>query len=125
MKRSDSTVSILKIFLSVCLILFGFCLIIEVVTLPHPALWVSAIAMIIGLVMLSPSAPKTQIIGGLSLFGLGAFTALRTLDIITRPWLQYGLGLFLFLLGVALIIYSATGGALHKQKSPTKNKQDI
>jgi membrane-bound ClpP family serine protease len=118
MIHSSSTLDILKIFLGVLLILLGFCLLISVITLPRPDLWVSAIAMIVGLTMLSPSEPKTQIVIGLGFFAVGAFTALRTLDIITRPWLQYGLGGFLFLLGVTLIIHSAIGGAQHKQETP-------
>lgn len=118
MVHSSSTVDILKIFLGVGLILLGFCLFFDIIRLPRPALWISAIAMIAGLTMLDPSAPKPQIISGLGFFGLGTFTALRTLDIITRPWLQYGLGGLLFLLGVAFIIHSATGGARHKQETP-------
>lgn len=117
---SNSTIATVSTLLfSVCLIIGGACLVVDIVSMPLPPLLLSAIAMIIGLTLTWPSEPKTHIVIGLAFFSFGVCTALGTLDIIDRSWLQYGLGVCLFLLGVTLIIYSARGGAQSEYNSPT------
>lgn len=73
--------------------------------------------------MLGPSEPKLQIVFGALLFGSGTFMALRAIDIITRPWIQYGLGSLLIIGGVILITYSVIGGT-PKHKGPGAQKID-
>lgn len=108
---STSTIATVSTLLfSVCLIIGGVSLFIDIVSLPIPPLWLSAIAMIVGLTLIWPSEPKTHIIVGLAFFIFGTSTVLGALDIIDQAWLQYGLGTCLFLLGVLLIIYSVRGG---------------
>jgi hypothetical protein len=110
MDHAKSPVRILVTLLGVCLIIAGCCLLFKVFTLPLPPLWVSAIFMIIGLTLIAPSDPKLQITIGILLLGTGTFAALRTIDIITKPWVQYGLGGFLIFVGVALILNVVMGG---------------
>lgn len=119
MGNASSTVTLLTVVFGLCLVLFGFCLLTALVTIPMPPLWLSVVATIVGLTMIGPSEPKLQIGFGFLFFGLGAFTGLRTLDVITKPWLKYGLGASLLLIGVITIIYSAIGGA-SGPKDPTK-----
>lgn len=120
MGNTSSTVTLFTVVFSLCLVLFGFCLLTKLVTVPLPPLWLSVVATIAGLTMISPSEPKLQISFGFLFFGLGAFTGLRTLDVITEPWLRYGLGASLLLIGVVMIIYSAIGGARSTPQNPTK-----
>lgn len=119
MNSAGSPIRILVALFGVCLVLLGFCLLIRVFTMPLPPLWVSAICMIAGLAMLGPSEPRLQNVFGLVFLGTGTFLAFRSIDIITRPWLQYGLGTVLTLGGVALILISVVGGT-RKQEHPGK-----
>ncbi len=119
MNSASGPIRILVALFGVCLILLGFCLVAELLTIPLPPLWVSAIVMIAGLTMLGPSEPRLQIIFGLLFFGIGTFLSLRSINIITKPWLQYGLGAGLILGGVTMITYSVTGGT-SKQDHPDK-----
>lgn len=120
MGNTSSTVTLLTVVFGLCLVLSGFCLLTKLVSVPLPPLWLSVIAAIAGLTMTGPSEPKLQISFGFLFFGLGAFTGLRTLDVITMPWLQYGLGASFLLIGVVMIIYSAIGGARNTPQNPTK-----
>ena len=123
MNNASNPIRILVALFGMCLVLFGFCLLIKVITLPIPPLWISAILMIIGLTMLGPSEPKLQIIFGVLLFGSGTFMALRAINIITRPWVQYGLGGLLVIGGVILVTYSVMGGT-PKHTGPDTQKID-
>lgn len=110
MSGAASSIQILKALLDVGFIVLGVCLLVQIISIPEPPLWLSTIFAIVGLTILEPSGPKLQISFGFLFLGLGAFTMLRTIDIITEPWLQYGLGSLLILVGVVQIIYSVRGG---------------
>lgn len=112
---STSTIATVSTLLfSVCLVIGGVFLFIDIISLPIPPLWLSAIAMIVGLTLTWPSEPKTYIIVGLAFFISGTNMVLGALEIVDRSWLQYGLGVCLFLLGVLLVIHSVRGGAQSK-----------
>lgn len=118
MRDASSAASLARIIVGILLAALGICLITAFFQLPTPPLWVSAISMIVGLTILYPSAPIMQQLSGIGFFGTGVFIALRTLDIITDTWIQYGLGVFLFLLGVTILFYRAIGGMRTKRQDP-------
>jgi hypothetical protein len=97
MNSAYGPIKILLVLFGVCLILLGFCMLIGAVNAPIPPLWVSAIFMIAGLSMLGPSQPRLQNIFGIVFLASGTFLAFRAINIITTPWLRYGLGVVLVL----------------------------
>lgn len=121
MNDSGSSRKVLKILFSSFVLLFGLLLISNILKLPSVPLWLSAITMIIGLTILSPSLSIWSISLGVILCCFGAFTVLRTIEIITQPWIRYGLGGSLALFGVVQIIYSVKGGTFDKP-DPIKPK---
>lgn len=118
MRDASSAANLARITAGILLAALGICLTVALIQPPVPPLWASAISMIIGLTILYPSAPIMQQLSGVGFFGAGVFVALRTLDIIGRDWIQYGLGVFLFLLGVTILFYRAIGGRRTKHPDP-------
>lgn len=113
-RATTSMTIIITILIEVCIILVGAALITNVLSLYVPPLYLSLLITFCGVLVLCTSW-LSHVPAGLALVTCGAYATLRSVDAISQPWLQYGLGVTLILLGTALILFQAIGGAVADQ----------
>lgn len=115
LSMNTSTSITLTILVEVCVILLGALLVTDAISLPTPPLYIDLLVMFSGTLLLATAWLAHSAIG-LLLFTYGTYATLRSVDAVSKSWFQYGLGVTLVLLGTALILYQAIGGATMKEQ---------
>lgn len=97
-----SPLNYVRLLFDAVIILVGFLILVGAVTLPPVSIWLVWILAIAGVVLVSASQPLTRNVGFVALV-ISLYLLLRYADVISLPWLQYGLGILLILIGVVNI----------------------
>ena len=118
--RVQSTADYVRILLNVCLILLGLLVALGILTLPPLDFWLAVILTVAGIAIVSVPNVFTRFIGFIVLL-VGFYLVLRSLDVISIPYLQYGLGGLLILVGAVNLVRGAKGGSVHQNQTPVNN----
>lgn len=124
MGKQDLSIRLaLRLTVAVLLIVFGTCVLANVLDPLANNYWLPLVILFAGIFILTPNSHDSTL-AGLVLAGIGSFLLLREIGVINTPWLSYLLGGFCVLTGTVSIVRNATGKEVRLLQTFAKTKND-